>query len=160
MHIFEKQRTLLSLIQDELSNRQLQGKWVSILYEWLRDYQKLEDEIAFIEFNLDRSERELKRWVEGDLMGVSLSAESNGAKLEDSIEKIKDELRCKRDDLVKLIELIGTFRGLEHKILKLKYINGMTLESVATELNYSPQYIYNKHAQIKRMMEYAQSTSV
>ncbi|MDX1700349.1 MAG: hypothetical protein R3250_07005 [Melioribacteraceae bacterium] len=131
-----------------------------MLYEWLRDYQKLEDEIAFIEFNLDRSERELKRWVEGDLVGVKLSNDSNGAKLEESIEKIKVELQCKREDLVKLIELIGTFRGLEHKILKLKYINGMTLENIANELNYSSQYIYNKHAQIKRMIDYAQSTSV
>lgn len=129
------------------------------MYEWLKDYRKLEDEIAFIEFNLDRSERELKRWVSGDLSGVKLSAESDGAKLEETIKLIKKELQHKRDDLFTLVELIGTFRGLEHKILKMKYINGLTLESVAAELNYSPNYIYSKHAQIMRMMKYADEVS-
>ncbi|MEK4715243.1 hypothetical protein [Sporosarcina sp. FSL K6-5500] len=129
------------------------------MYEWLRDYRKLEDEIAYIEYNLDRSIRELRRWVEGDLSNVKLTAESNGAKLEESIERIRNELQCKRDDLFTLVELIGTFRGLEHKILKMKYINGMTLETVAAELNYSPNYIYSKHAQIMRMMKYANEVS-
>lgn len=41
-----------------------------MLYEWLRDYRKLEDEIAYLEFNLERSENELRRWVSGDLTGV------------------------------------------------------------------------------------------
>ncbi|GKV69840.1 hypothetical protein NCCP2716_23380 [Sporosarcina sp. NCCP-2716] len=125
------------------------------MYEWLKDYRKLEDEIAYIEFNLERSERELKRWESGDLSGVKLTAESDGAQLEESIERIKKELLHKRADLQSLISLIGTFRGLENKILYKKYIEGKTLVSIADELNRSPNYIYNKHAQMMRMMEYA-----
>ncbi|MET3196057.1 hypothetical protein ABID96_003025 [Bacillus sp. OAE603] len=37
------------------------------MYEWLKDYQRLEEEITYLEFNLEQSERKLKRWVSGDL---------------------------------------------------------------------------------------------
>ena len=127
------------------------------MYEWLKDYQKLEEEITYLEFSLERSENELKRWTSGDLFGVKLTAESNGAKLEEYIERIEYELAHKMNDLLDMKKMINTFKGLEHKILYLKYIEGMTLERVAEELKYSAQYIYNKHAQIKRMIEYAQN---
>lgn len=127
------------------------------MYEWLKDYRKLEDEIVYIEFNLERSERELKRWVEGDLVNIKLSAESNSAKLEETIELIKYELAHKLNDMFDMKKVIGSFAGLEHKILYFKYIEGMTLERVAEELKYSTQYIYNKHAEIKRMIDYSQS---
>lgn len=129
------------------------------MYEWLNDYRKLEDEIAYLEFNLERSENELKRWTSGDLLGVKLTAESNGAKLEEAIESIKIELEHKRSDLEKLVNLIGTFRGLENNILYKKYVEGKTLISIADELDKSPNYIYNKHAQMMRMIEYAESVN-
>ncbi|MBD7942498.1 hypothetical protein H9650_00030 [Psychrobacillus sp. Sa2BUA9] len=125
------------------------------MYEWLNDFRKLEDEIAYLEFNLERSENELKRWTSGDLLGVKLTADSNGAKLEESIEAIKTELEYKRIDLERLVKLIGTFRGLENNILYKKYVEGKTLVSIADELDKSPNYIYNKHAQMMRMIEYA-----
>lgn len=125
------------------------------MYEWLNDYRKLEDEIAYLEFNLERSENELKRWTSGDLLGVKLTADSNGAKLEESIESIKTELEYKKSDLERLVKLIGTFRGLENNILYKKYVEGKTLVSIADELDKSPNYIYNKHAQMMRMIEYA-----
>lgn len=129
-----------------------------LMYEWLKDYRKLEDEIAYIEFNLDRSERELKRWeIGGDLSKIKLTSESISAKLEESIELIEYELAHKMNDIFDMKKMIGTFGGLEHKILFLKYIEGMTLEKVAEELKYSAQYIYNKHAEIKRMIDYAQT---
>lgn len=66
------------------------------LFEWLKDYQRLEQEIAYLEFNLEQTEAELKRWVSGDLAGVKLSAESIGAKVEETIERIKSDLAFKR----------------------------------------------------------------
>ena len=130
------------------------------MYEWLNDYRKLEDEIAYIEFNLERSENELKRWTSGDLFGIKLTAESNGAKLEESIEAIKVELAHKQNDLAKLVNLIGTFRGLENNILYKKYVEGKTLVSIADELDKSPNYIYNKHAQMMRMIDYAHEVNL
>ena len=125
------------------------------MYEWLGDYQRLVQEIAYLEFNLEQTESELKRWVSGDLAGIKLSADSNGAKVEEVVEKIKSELGFKTNQLNQLITLIETFTGLDNQILKLKYIDEMTLENIADELGYSASYIYKKHADMIRMMKYA-----
>lgn len=129
------------------------------LLEWLNDYRKLEDEIIYLENDLDRSKRELKRWVYGDLQEIRLTAESEGAKLEDRIAVREHDLAHKMNDMFDFKKVISTFHGLEHKIVYGKYVEGKTLEKLAEELNYSPRYIYNKHAQIKRMIEYAQKLS-
>lgn len=131
-----------------------------MLYEWLRDYQKLLEEIEYLEFSIERNEIELKRWVEGDLQDVRLTEESNGAKLEEIIERQVKGLVFKRDQLDKLIDLVDKFRGLDNKILKLKYIDGMTLETIAEELNYSASYIYKKHAEMMKTLKFVDSLNL
>lgn len=116
----------------------------------MKDYQKLEQDIAYLEYNLDKTRAELKRWISGDLQNVRLAAESDGAKVEIHIEAIEYELAHKLNDMYKLKKLVSTFKGLENRILKLKYIDGITLEWVAEELNYSTGYINKKHAEIMR----------
>ncbi|MDG1570097.1 hypothetical protein [Bacillus cereus] len=128
------------------------------MFDWLKDYQKLEEEIAYLDYNLDKTKAELKRWVSGDLREVRLTAESEGAKVEERIEAIEYELAHKMNDMYKLKKLINTFKGLEHKIAYLKYVEGMTLEKIAQELNYSSQYIYNKHAAMREKVEYSNRT--
>ncbi|PER10984.1 hypothetical protein [Bacillus cereus] len=128
------------------------------MFNWLKDYQKLEEEIAYLEYNLDKTKAELKRWVSGDLQDIRLTAESEGAKVEERIEAIEYELAHKMNDMYKLKKLINTFKGLEHKIAYLKYVEGMTLEKIAEELNYSSQYIYNKHAAMRGKVEYSNRT--
>ncbi|MBT0793197.1 hypothetical protein KHU47_27895 [Bacillus cereus] len=129
------------------------------MLEWLNDYRKLEDEIIYLENDLDRSKRELKRWVYGDLQEVRLTEGSEGGKLEDRIAVREHDLAHKMNDMFDFKKVISTFHGLEHKIMYGKYVEGKTLEKIAEELDYSPRYIYNKHAQIKRMIEYAQMLS-
>ncbi|EOO23471.1 hypothetical protein IIU_07032 [Bacillus cereus VD133] len=129
------------------------------MLDWLKDYQKLEDEIIYLENDLDRSKKELKRWVYGDLQEVRLTAESEGAKLENRIAVREHDLAHKMNDMHNLIKIVGTFHGLENKIMYGKYVEGKTLEKIAEELEYSPRYIYNKHSQIKRTIEYAQKLS-
>ncbi len=128
------------------------------LFNWLKVYQELEQDIAYLDYNLDKTKAELKRWVSGDLREVRLTAESEGAKVEERIEAIEYELAHKMNDMYKLKNLINTFKGLEHRIAYLKYVEGMTLEKVAEELNYSPQYIYNKHAAMREKVEYSNRT--
>lgn len=128
------------------------------LFDWLKDYQKLEEDIGYLDYNLDKTKAELKRWVSGDLRDVRLTTESEGAKVEERIEAIEYELAYKMNDMYKLKKLINTFKGLEHKIAYLKYVEGITLEKVAEELNYSPQYIYNKHAAMREKVEYSNRT--
>ncbi|PFT90003.1 hypothetical protein COK66_22925 [Bacillus cereus] len=128
------------------------------MFNWLKVYQELEQDIAYLDYNLDKTKAELKRWVSGDLQDVRLTAESEGAKVEERIEAIEYELAHKMNDMYKLKKLINTFTGLEHKIAYLKYVEGMTLEKVAEELNYSSQYIYNKHAAMREKVEYSNRT--
>ena len=126
-----------------------------MLYEWLKDYQQLEEEIAYLEFELKRSKKELGRWISGDLSRVKLTAESNGAKLEDIIAIREYELAHKMNDLYNAKKLISKFKGLENKILYMKYVEGKTLTETAYELGYTPGHIYNKHAQIIKMINFA-----
>jgi DNA-directed RNA polymerase specialized sigma subunit len=128
-----------------------------MLYDWLRDYQKLEEDIIYLEFNLEQTERELKRWVEGDLSDVRLTQDSLGSKVEENIEKIKNDLAFKREQKLNLVQLVEKFKGLDNKILKMKYVDGMTLDNIAHDLGYSTSHIYKKHAEIVRMIKFADS---
>ena len=119
-------------------------------FAWLKDYRELEYEIAALELNLERTKRELKRWVHGDLRDVKLTAESHGAKVEEIISRIEWDLAHKMNDLHDIKKLVYTFEGLEHKLLVKKYIEGKTLEQAANEMNYSYNYIKQRHAELMR----------
>lgn len=130
------------------------------MYEWLKDYRKLEEQITYLEYNLDKTKRELARWENvNDLGKYKLKAKSLGANVEEKIEAIEYELAHKMNDLYDLKTLISTFDGLEYKILYRKHVEGKTLETIASELNYSTNYIKIKHANIMRMMAYAKKVT-
>ncbi|CUB55725.1 sigma factor-like helix-turn-helix DNA-binding protein [Bacillus bombysepticus] len=130
------------------------------MFNWLRDYQKLEEDIAYLEYNLDKTKAELRRWVSGDLREVRLTAESEGAKVENRIEAIEYELAHKMNDMYKLEKLISKFRGLENQILKLKYVDGMTLEEIAEAVNYSSSHIKKKHAELVRLIKFVEREGI
>lgn len=130
------------------------------LFNWLRDYQKLEEEIAYLEYNLDKTKAELRRWISGDLREVRLTAESEGAKVENRIEAIEYELAHKMNDMYRLKKLISKFRGLENQILKLKYVDGMTLEEIAEVVNYSSSHIKKKHAELVRLIKFVEREGI
>ncbi|PGA51082.1 hypothetical protein COL86_27855 [Bacillus toyonensis] len=130
------------------------------MFRWLKDYQKLEEEIAYLEYDLEQTEAELKRWISGDLCDVRLTPDSQGAKVEEIIEKKKGELYMKQEQRRNLVHLISKFKGLENQILKRKYIDGMTLEEVAENMNYSSSYIYKKHAEIIRRIKFAEELAL
>ncbi|MES5944852.1 MULTISPECIES: DUF1492 domain-containing protein [Bacillus cereus group] len=130
------------------------------MFDWLKDYQKLEERIAYLDYNLDKTKAELKRWVSGDLREVRLTADSEGAKVEERIEAIEYELANEMNDMYKLKNLISKFRGLDNRILKMKYVDGMTLEEIAEDMNYSSSYIYKKHAEIIRRIKFAEELAL
>ncbi|EEM02478.1 hypothetical protein [Bacillus pseudomycoides] len=130
------------------------------MFGWLKDYQKLEEDIAYLEYNLEQTEAELKRWISGDLQDVRLTAESEGAKVEYRIEAIEYELAHKMNDMYKLKNLISKFRGLDNQILKMKYVDGMTLEQIAEEISYSSSHIKKKHAEIVRLIKFVEREGI
>ncbi|GCF73361.1 TPA: sigma factor-like helix-turn-helix DNA-binding protein [Bacillus nitratireducens] len=130
------------------------------MFDWLKDYQKLEERIAYLDYNLDKTKAELKRWISGDLREVRLTAESEGAKVEERIEAMENELAHKMNTMHDLLKLISTFKGLENKVLKMKYVDGMTLEEIAEVMNYSSSYIYKKHAEIIKRIKFAEELAL
>ncbi|MFI8709656.1 hypothetical protein ACIGHG_21960 [Bacillus sp. NPDC077411] len=124
------------------------------MFDWMKDYQKLEEDIAYLDYNLDKTKVELKRWISGDLRDVRLTAESDGAKVEEHLEAIEYELAHKMNAMYDLKYLISRFTGLENRILKMKYVDRMTLEQIAFDLHYSTGYIRRKHAEIRKIVKF------
>lgn len=125
------------------------------MFEWLLDYQKLQNEIDYLEYKLDREKRELKRWSYGDLQDVRLTEGSIASGLEERIYVMEYELAHKMNDLFDAKKLISKFKGIENEILYYRYVKGLSLNEVANELGYTPGHIYNKHAEVMRKINFA-----
>ncbi|WP_244945726.1 hypothetical protein [Marinilactibacillus psychrotolerans] len=85
---------------------------------------------------------------------MMLTKDSDGSKLEKVIEELEEQLTEQEQLKESLVLVVDTFKGIEHKILKLKYIEGKSLESISEELSYSPGYIRQKHAELRRRLEF------
>ncbi|NKC66770.1 hypothetical protein [Vagococcus fluvialis] len=129
-------------------------------YQWLKDYKTIEEQIEYLKWNLNRSELELIRWVEGDLVDVKLEKNSRASNLENDIEKLKTEIERLEQNKKEIVELVNTFEGVESKIIKRRYIDGMKLEDIADEIGYSDSYVRKKHTEIKKIMKYLDKNSV
>ena len=66
------------------------------------------------------------------------------------VEKLAEERK-------EIIQMVEKFQGLDQQILKMKYIDGLTLESIADETGYSYQYIRSRHADIMRMIRFSKN---
>lgn len=127
------------------------------MYEWLESYMTMKKRIGYLEFELDQSEAELDRWVSGDLVNVRLTKGSIACGLESRIEELKAELEYTKSKMGRLTEFIEKFDDTESQMLKLKYIDGLTLESIAEELGYSYGHIKRLHANTIRTIRFIDS---
>ena len=93
---------------------------IILRFEWLKNYQDLEDQILFLKWNLNKSKLELDRWLSGDLAKVRIEKNSRSSKLEETITAIEDELKILADQKEELLKIIDTFKGLENNIVRLK----------------------------------------
>ncbi|EJQ49669.1 hypothetical protein IEE_00793 [Bacillus cereus BAG5X1-1] len=120
----------------------------------LKDYQMLEEGIAYLEYKFNRIHAELKRqskWGK-DILSINTGNEET----EKILDQLKKKLTFKKEQLQQLVDLVSNFKNLEQQILKLKNIDGMTLEGIGTKLNYSTHYIKVKHAEIMRRIKFAE----
>lgn len=131
---------------------------IIIKYQWLLEYQQLQEEIDLLKWKIRKSELELERWMDpGDLGNLKLSSESKSAKLEKNIERDKAYLNEKELSMEALMIMVNRFKGIDNKVLKMKYIDGLTLECIAEELNYSSSHIYKKHAELVKTIKFIES---
>ncbi|MDT2392772.1 hypothetical protein P7D58_02490 [Enterococcus avium] len=123
-------------------------------FQWLKDFQEIDEHILYLKWNLNKSKLELERWTNGDLANVKLEKNSRGSNLEEKILQIEREIEClvEQKDEMKLI--IDSFTGLDNQIMNFKYIKGMTLEMISEETGYSVSYIQKKHAELRKSVDY------
>ena len=125
-----------------------------VRFQWLKNYQDLEEQILFMKWNLNKSKLELERWVNGDLANVRLEKNSRSSSLEESIEVIEREISVLECEKVELLELIDSFNGTDNKIVKLKYIEDMDVYDIADETGYSVSYIRKRHTEIRKTLSF------
>ena len=125
-----------------------------VRFQWLKNYQDLEEQILFMKWNLNKSRLELDRWVNGDLANVRLEKNSRSSSLEENIRIIENELEMLEKEKVELMELIDSFSGADNQIVKLKYIDDMDVYDIADETGYSVSYIRKRHTEIRKTLSF------
>lgn len=124
-------------------------------YQWFRTLVEIDDEIESIKTQRKIYNIELKRWGTygaGDLANKNTYLTS--IKRQNRIEKILLAMDGREKELLKqrkeVISVIEEFKGLDHDILKLRYVKGLKLTQIADELDYSYQHIKNTHSRIMK----------
>ncbi|MGF2079733.1 sigma-70 family RNA polymerase sigma factor [Enterococcus casseliflavus] len=134
------------------------------IYEWVTSLIAIDQELYELKLSLDLNEKELHRWQnysneDGDLAKhqTFLTALQKQARLKEVIESLatrEEKLKKQRQDIIDTIE---KFQGLDQRILKMKYVDGMKLESIAEETGYTYQYIRSRHADIMKMIRFSKN---
>lgn len=123
-------------------------------FQWLKDYQELDEQILYLKWNLNKSKLELNRWVYGDLADVRIEKNSRSSMLEENIQKIENEIEILEEQRQEMLAIINSFKGIDNEIIRKKYVEGCSLEIIAEEIGYSASYIRQRHADIRKTLNF------
>ena len=123
-------------------------------FQWLKDYQELDEQILYLKWNLNKSKLELHRWVNGDLADVRIEKNSRSASLEENIQKIENEIDLLEEQRKEMLAIINSFKGIDNEIIRKKYVEGCSLEIIAEEIGYSASYVRQRHADIRKTLDF------
>ncbi|EMF0054950.1 hypothetical protein ACG6P0_002461 [Enterococcus hirae] len=123
-------------------------------FQWLKDYQELDEQILYLKWNLNKSKLELNRWVYGDLADVRIEKNSRSASLEENIQKIENEIEILEEQRQEMLAIINSFKGIDNEIIRKKYVEGCSLEIIAEEIGYSASYVRQRHADIRKTLNF------
>ena len=123
-------------------------------FQWLKDYQELDEQILYLKWNLNKSKLELTRWVSGDLASVRIEKNSRSSSLEENIQKIENELSLLQEQKKEMLLIIDSFSGIDNQIVKMKYVDDMKLEEIAGQLDYSDSHIRKRHSEIRKTLKF------
>lgn len=121
------------------------------MYQWLKDYKEQVQQISYLKWSLTKSELELERWIYGDLATLNIEKNSRSSILEKNIKRMNQEIERLEKNKQAVKQFIDNLEGIENEIVKLKYIDGMTLEEIAQTTKYSFSYIRQKHSNIRKL---------
>ncbi|EME3566921.1 hypothetical protein QUO84_001704 [Enterococcus faecium] len=123
-------------------------------FQWLKDYQELDEQILYLKWNLNKSKLELSRWVYGDLADVRIEKNSRSSMLEENIQKIENEIEILEEQRQEMLAIINSFKGIDNEIIRKKYVKGCSLEIIAEEIGYSASYVRQRHAEIRKTLSF------
>ncbi|EPM6972604.1 hypothetical protein ACTPIR_001771 [Enterococcus hirae] len=123
-------------------------------FQWLKDYQELDEQILYLKWNLNKSKLELNRWVYGDLADVRIEKNSRSSMLEENIQKIENEIEILEEQRQEMLAIINSFKGIDNEIIRKKYVEGCSLEIIAEEIGYSASYVRQRHADIRKTLDF------
>lgn len=123
-------------------------------FQWLKDYQELDEQILYLKWNLNKSKLELNRWVYGDLADVRIEKNSRSSMLEENIQKIENEIEILEEQRKEMLAIINSFKGIDNEIIRKKYVDGCSLEIIAEEIGYSASYVRQRHAEIRKTLSF------
>ena len=124
-------------------------------FECLQEYLELDDEIRYLEWKIRKSNAEVDRWSEGDLSRLHVSgSDSRAAHVGEEVPELQTKLTECKAEQYDLLKLIDSFSGYENQILKMKYVQGKSLEEIAAELGYSYETVRAKHAELHRRLDW------
>lgn len=75
-------------------------------FQWLKDYQDLEEQLLYLKWNLNKSKLELIRWTTGDLSKVRIEKNSRSSLLEENITQIENEIELLEEQQKEMLVII------------------------------------------------------
>lgn len=79
-------------------------------FQWLKDYQDLEEQLLYLKWNLNKSKLELIRWTTGDLSKVRIEKNSRSSLLEENITQIENEIELLEEQQKEMLVIIQSFQ--------------------------------------------------
>lgn len=119
------------------------------------EYSRIKEIKEWTEQQIKISNREREFWFKHFATSSkfpTLASMSNVDRLSDNIEQLH-EVHDFYNGIAKEIEQsIRSLKGLEHEVAYKRIVEEKTLAEIATELNFSPEYIRRVNARIKKGM--------
>lgn len=114
------------------------------------EYTEIQENIMLIKWELSQIENRLSRNKQTDIQAIQELLQRDAHRK----SQLENKLNRYIEKQNKIQGLLDTFDELDRDILKLKYIDGYTLEEISHKLGYSNSHIRKKHAELKRMFKY------
>ncbi|PLR79707.1 hypothetical protein CVD25_06465 [Bacillus canaveralius] len=105
----------------------------------LKNYPHTKEAISNLEWDIKRSRFDLVRWQPGgDLFEQNNieMATKNQTRLNDEITSMKGQIEDKKKEIRKL-KLIDIFKGLENQVIRMRYIDGMSLAELIRMIKFA-----------------------
>lgn len=123
---------------------------------WIHEYKALEDEYMRLLESLELITLEFDRWNKGDLFRKNNYVTVLQKKQELLLEKesVNIEIKLLKERMDNIVKVYSINEHLENKILILKHVEHKTLREISEILGYSESHIKNKHAEIRKVLNF------